>query len=84
VCTVALAGDGVELVRRERAEGVEGVGIPPARELFQKLRDHQVRLEGCAVARGATDADLEWLDASWLTPPDLARMAAEYDRVVSV
>jgi hypothetical protein len=37
---------------------------------------------GCAVARGATDADLEWLDARWLTPPDFARMAAEYDRVV--
>ena len=41
-CAVALAGDAVELVRRETAEGVEGVGIPPARELFQKLRDKQV------------------------------------------
>jgi predicted peroxiredoxin len=41
-CAVALAGDAVELVRRETAEGVEGVGIPPARELFQKLRDNQV------------------------------------------
>jgi hypothetical protein len=39
---------------------------------------------GCAVARGATDTDLEWLNASWLTPPELARMIAEYDRVVSV
>jgi predicted peroxiredoxin len=41
-CAVALAGDAVELVRRETAEGVEGVGIPPARELFQKLLDNQV------------------------------------------
>ena len=41
-CAVALAGDAVELVRRETAEGVEGVGIPPARELFQKLRENQV------------------------------------------
>jgi predicted peroxiredoxin len=41
-CAVALAGDAVELIRRETAEGVEGVGIPPARELFQKLRDNQV------------------------------------------
>ena len=41
-CAVALAGDAVELVRRETAEGVEGVGIPPARELFQKLRDNQI------------------------------------------
>jgi hypothetical protein len=29
------------------------------------------------------DADIEWLGASWLTPPDFARMVAEYDRVVS-
>jgi predicted peroxiredoxin len=41
-CAVALVGDAVELVRRETAEGVEGVGIPPARQLFQKLRDNQV------------------------------------------
>jgi predicted peroxiredoxin len=41
-CAVALAGDAVELVRQETAEGIEGVGIPPARELFQKLRDNEV------------------------------------------
>ncbi|MGH2995750.1 MAG: DsrE family protein [Gaiellaceae bacterium] len=41
-CAVALAGDAVELVRRETADGVEGVGIPPVRELFQKLGDNQV------------------------------------------
>jgi hypothetical protein len=31
-----------------------------------------------------TEADLEWFGAQWTTPPDLARMVAEYDRVVSV
>jgi predicted peroxiredoxin len=41
-CAVALAGDAVELAKRETAERVEGVGIPPVRELFQKLRDNQV------------------------------------------
>jgi predicted peroxiredoxin len=41
-CAVVLAGDAVELVSRETAEKVEGVGIPPARELFQKLSDNQV------------------------------------------
>ena len=41
-CAVVLAGDGVELVSRETAEGVEGVGVPPARELVQKLLDNQV------------------------------------------
>lgn len=41
-CAVVLAGDGVELVSRTTAEGVEGVGIAPARDLFQKLRDNQI------------------------------------------
>jgi predicted peroxiredoxin len=41
-CAVVLAGDGVELVSRETAEKLEGVGIPPARDLFQKLADNQV------------------------------------------
>ena len=41
-CAVALAGDATELVLRETAEGVEGVGVPPAKELLQKLRDNQV------------------------------------------
>ena len=31
-CAVVLAGDATELVARETAEGVEGVGVPPARE----------------------------------------------------
>jgi predicted peroxiredoxin len=41
-CAVVLAGDATELVARDTAEGVEGVGVPPARELFQKLLDHEV------------------------------------------
>jgi predicted peroxiredoxin len=41
-CAVVLAGDATELVDRETAERVEGVGVPPARELLQKLLDNQV------------------------------------------
>jgi predicted peroxiredoxin len=41
-CAVVLAGDAVELVSRETAEGVEGVGIPPARDLFRKLGENEV------------------------------------------
>jgi predicted peroxiredoxin len=37
-----LLGDATELVSRETAERVEGVGIPPAKELLQKLLDNQV------------------------------------------
>ncbi len=41
-CAVVLAGDATELVSRATAERVEGVGVPPATELFQKLLDNQV------------------------------------------
>ena len=41
-CALVLAGDATELVSREKAEQVEGVGIPPAKELLQKLVDNQV------------------------------------------
>jgi len=41
-CAVVLAGDATELVSREKAQRVEGVGVPPARELLQKLVDNHV------------------------------------------
>ena len=41
-CAVVLAGDATELVSRETAERVEGVGVPAVRELLQKLVDHEV------------------------------------------
>ena len=41
-CAVALVGDATELALREKAERLEGVGIPPAKELFQKLIDNEV------------------------------------------
>jgi len=39
---VVLAGDATELASRETAEGVEGVGVPPVRDLLRKLVDNQV------------------------------------------
>jgi predicted peroxiredoxin len=41
-CAVVLVGDATELVSREQAERLEGVGIPPAKELLQKLVDDRV------------------------------------------
>jgi predicted peroxiredoxin len=41
-CAVVLVGDATELISREKAERVEGVGIPPAKELLQKLLDNRV------------------------------------------
>jgi predicted peroxiredoxin len=39
---VVLAGDGTDLVIEDNAEGMEGIGVPPMRELLEKLREHEV------------------------------------------
>jgi len=41
-CAVVLAGDATELVSRETAEDLEGVGVPPLRDLLEKLVNNQV------------------------------------------
>jgi predicted peroxiredoxin len=40
--SVVLAGDATDLVVGDNAEKVEGVGVPPMRELVSKLKEHQV------------------------------------------
>jgi predicted peroxiredoxin len=39
---IVLGGDATELLVGDTAERLEGVGVPPARELLAKLRDHAV------------------------------------------
>jgi predicted peroxiredoxin len=39
---IVLGGDATELLLGDTAGSVEGVGVPPARELLAKLRDHAV------------------------------------------
>jgi predicted peroxiredoxin len=39
---IIMAGDATELVLENNAQTVEGVGIPPARELLAKLKEHSV------------------------------------------
>jgi predicted peroxiredoxin len=40
--SVVLAGDATDLVIGDNAQRLEGLGVPPARDLFGKLRDHEV------------------------------------------
>jgi predicted peroxiredoxin len=40
--SVVLGGDAAELVLADTADRLEGVGVPPLRELLAKLRDHDV------------------------------------------
>jgi predicted peroxiredoxin len=39
---VVLAGDAAEIILGDSLEKIEGVGIPPMRELVAKLRDNGV------------------------------------------
>ena len=40
--SVVLAGDATDLVIDDNAERMEGLGVPPMRELLGKLREHEV------------------------------------------
>jgi predicted peroxiredoxin len=39
---ILLAGDATELLSQETADRLEGVGVPPMRELLAKLLDNDV------------------------------------------
>jgi predicted peroxiredoxin len=40
--SIVLAGDGTDIVVGENAQTIEGVGLPPTRDLVAKLRHHSV------------------------------------------
>src|ERR671913_273239 len=40
--SVVLAGDATDLVIEDNLQRLEGVGVPPARELLGKLKEHEV------------------------------------------
>ena len=40
--TIILGGDATELVIADNAQRLEGLGVPPVRELLAKLREHEI------------------------------------------
>jgi predicted peroxiredoxin len=40
--SIVLAGDATELLRPSVRESVEGIGVPPVRDLMSKARHHEV------------------------------------------
>jgi predicted peroxiredoxin len=39
---VVLAGDATEMLTAQVRQGLEGLGVPPLRDLFAKARQHEV------------------------------------------
>jgi len=39
---IVLAGDAAELTKADVRESLEGIGVPPVRDLFAKARQHEV------------------------------------------
>ena len=39
---IFLAGDGTEWVDAAAIDAAEGIGVPPMRELFEKVKQHEV------------------------------------------
>jgi predicted peroxiredoxin len=39
---LVLAGDATELLKTTVRDNVEGIGVPPVRDLFAKARQHEV------------------------------------------
>ena len=39
---IVLAGDSTEMVAADARERLEGLGVPPVRDLFAKAREHDV------------------------------------------
>src|SRR5688500_19737738 len=59
--SVVLAGDATDLVIGDNAQRLEGVGVPPARELLGKLKEHGVPVyvcKVCALARWAAEDEV--------------------------
>jgi len=40
--SIILAGDATDLVIEDHMQRLEGVGVPPARELLGKLKEHEI------------------------------------------
>ena len=40
--TIILGGDAADLLIADNAQRLEGLGVPPARELLTKLREHEI------------------------------------------
>jgi uncharacterized protein len=79
---VFVAGDGVDVLRSETREALNGIGTGSAAEHWQALRDGGARLYASGMSSKARGVSAD--EGVELAPPNvLVRLIAEADRVVS-
>ena len=83
---IFLAGDGVQLIRESVISSLSGLGTGNLRELHDAVVARGGRFYvsgGSSKARGVTQEDLRGKPAEFAGPPELVKLAVEYERVIT-
>ena len=78
-----LAGDGVQLIRNETLDGLQGVGTGSLREHFDAIVESGGRFylsKMSSGARGVGEADLKDKPVELASPNQLVKLAVEHER----
>jgi predicted peroxiredoxin len=83
---VILMMEAAPLIKDRIAAQIQGVGVPPLKELMDFLFAHNVRISVCEPsgrALGVTEEDFAGKNSGFGTSVDAANAYAGYDRVVT-
>jgi uncharacterized protein involved in oxidation of intracellular sulfur len=82
--TILLMGDGTTLLGPGVLDSIRAAGPPPLRDIYADLTTVPLRVcQGCARARGITDADIAGFNAQWVGAPQVEALLAAARRVVT-
>jgi len=83
---IVLMPEAAPLIKDRIAAQVQGIGVPPLKELMDFLFAHNVRISVCEPsgrALGVTEDDFAGKNRGFGTSVDAANAYAGYDRVVT-
>ena len=83
---VILMMEAAPLIKDRVAEQIQGIGVPPLKELMDFLFAHDVRISVCEPsgrALGVTEADFVGKNSGFGTSVDAVNAYVGYDRVVT-
>ena len=83
---IILMMEAVPLIKDRVAAQIQGVGVPPLKELMDFLFAHDIRISVCEPsgrALGVTEDDFAGKNSGFGTSADAANAYAGYDRVVT-